>query len=193
MYKLVKLIIRSFCKLSFRIKKINEDNIPKEGSYIICANHISNWDPVILITCTKRKICFLAKEELYKSKFFVWLANLFEIYPVKRDQKDIESIKNSIRVLKEGKLLGLFPEGTRNGLEKNGKAKSGAAYMSIKTGTKVIPVGITATYKRFSKVRLNYGKPMDFSEYKKANDKEALEEVSDKIMKEIIRLTKEEI
>ena len=187
MYKIIKGLIHLFCLITHRVKKVNEDNIPKEGSYIICANHTSNWDPVILISCTKRKICFLAKEELFSNVFFRWLAKLFEIFPVKRDKKDIESMKNSIKVLKSGKLLGLFPEGTRNGLEKNGKAKNGAAYMALKTGVKVIPVGIKGEYKLFSKITLNYGKPIDFSEYGKANDKEVLDKVSSIIMDEIMK------
>lgn len=193
MYKLIKGLIHAFCLITHRVKKVGEENIPKDGAYIICANHTSNWDPVILITCTKRKICFLAKEELFRNRFFIWLAKIFEIFPVKRGKQDIESMKNSIRVLKEGKLLGLFPEGTRNGLSKNGKAKNGAAYMALRTGTKVIPVGIQGEYKLFSKITLNYGKPLDFTEYGKTTDKEILEKVSTEIMENIINLTNEKI
>lgn len=194
MYKLIKGIIHVFCLITHRVKKVGEENIPKDGAYIICANHTSNWDPVILISCTKRKICFLAKEELFRNKFFIWLAKIFEIFPVKRDKKDIESMKNSIRVLKEGKLLGLFPEGTRNGIEKNGKAKNGASYMALKTNTPVIPVKIEGDLKKsFSKVTLIYGKPLDFSKYGKTNDKEILEKVSDEIMETIFNLTNKKI
>ena len=189
MYKLIKGLIHTFCLITHRVKKVGEENIPKDGAYIICANHTSNWDPVILITCTKRKICFLAKEELFRNRFFIWLAKIVEIFPVKRGKQDIESMKNSIRVLKEGKILGLFPEGTRNGLSKNGKAKNGAAYMALKTGTKVIPVGIKGKYKLFSKITLNYGKPLDFTKYGKTNDKEILEKVSKEIMENIINLS----
>ena len=189
-YKIVKGILHAFCLVTHRVKKVGEDNIPKDGAYIICANHRSNWDPVILITCTKRKICFLAKEELFCNKFFIWLAKIFEIFPVKRGKQDIESTKNSLRILKEGKLLGLFPEGTRNGLAKNGKAKNGAAYLALKTGVPVIPVGIKGKFKLFSKITLNYGKPIYFNEYKNNTDKEVLEKVSKDIMESIISLTK---
>ena len=190
MHKIIKGAIHLFCLITHRVRKIDECNIPKEGAYILCGNHTSNWDPVILISCTKRKVCFLAKEELHQNKFFVWLAKIFEIFPVKRGKQDIESTKNSLRVLKENKLLGLFPEGTRNGLEKNGKVKNGAAYLSLKTGVPVIPVGIKGEYKMFSKITLIYGKPLDFKEYYKNTDKEVLEKVSKEIMDNIIALTK---
>lgn len=190
MYKLIKEIVHIFCLITHRVKKIGEDNIPKEGAYILCGNHTSNWDPVIFVTCTKRKICFLAKKELFCNRFFIWLAKIFEVFPVKRGKQDIESTKNSLRVLKEGKLLGLFPEGTRNGLAKNGKAKNGAAYLALKTGVPVIPIGIKSKFKLFSKVTLKYGKPMTFEQYEKSTDKEVLEKVSKEIMDSIIALTK---
>ena len=190
MYKLIKGIIHLFCLITHRVKKIGEENIPKEGAYILCGNHTSNWDPVILISCTKRKICFLAKEELFCNRFFIWLAKIFEIFPVKRGKQDIESTKNSLRVLKEGKILGLFPEGTRHGLEKNGKAKNGAAYLALKTGVPVIPVGIKSNFNLFSKVTLHYGKPITFQKPEKDKDKEVLEEISKEIMDDILALTK---
>ena len=79
----------------------------------------------------------------------------------------------------------------RKGLAKNGKAKNGAAYMAIKTGTPVIPVGIHGTFKPFSKVYINYGEPIDLSNYKGA-EKEKQEEATKLIMDNIVMLTKKE-
>ena len=87
-------------------------------------------------------------------------------------------------------------EGTRNGLEKNdGKVKNGAAYMALKTGAKVVPIGIVGTAKPFSKNAIVYGKPLDFSEYRgdKKTEKESEDKVSEIIMDEIIKLSKTEI
>ena len=84
----------------------------------------------------------------------------------------------------------LFPEGTRNGMSKNGRAQNGAAFMALRTGVPVIPVGIIGDMKPFHKVTLNYGKPLDFSEYKSNKpEKEVLEKVSQEIMDNIIMLT----
>ena len=90
----------------------------------------------------------------------------------------------------------MFPEGTRNGIEKRGKIQNGAVLMSLMSGAKVVPIGMQARkkYKLFSKVKINIGKPMDFSEYKdKKNDKETLDSLSKKLMEEMIRLTSEDI
>ena len=102
-------------------------------------------------------------------------------------------MKRSIKALKNGEVLGVFPEGTRKGMEKNLKAKSGAAFFSLRTGTPVVPIGIQGSFKPFTKVKLVFGEPLDFSEYYgKEKDKEALEKVTNTIMDNIIMLTNED-
>ena len=136
----------------------------------------------------------MAKAELFKNNFIKWFGKVTCVFPVKRGMRDIESIKHSLKLLNDGEILVIFPEGTRNGLEKNGKAENGVAYLALRTGVPVIPVGIQGELKPFKKVKLNYGKPLDFSEYKTNKpDKELLDKVSKEIMDNIIMLTKEEI
>ena len=114
--------------------------------------------------------------------------------PVKRGKQDIAILKKSLNILKNNNIVLLFPEGTRNGIAKNGKIQNGAALMTLKSGVPILPVGIQGGYKLFSKVKINYGKPMYFDEYKdKEITKQVLEEVSNKIMNEIVRLTNEKI
>ena len=192
--KIVVALLRIFNLIVFRVKKVGEENIAKEGAYIMCANHRSNWDPPILVASTKRLNYIMAKEELFKNNFIKWFAKQCCVFPVKRGKKDLESIKFSLKVLKEGQILTLFPEGTRNGMEKNGKAQNGAAFLALKTGVPVIPVGIQGEMKPFRKVKLNIGEPLDFSQYKSNKpEKEILDKVSKEIMDNIIMLTKEKI
>lgn len=189
---IVAKLIQIFCIIVFRVKKVGEENIAKEGAYILCANHRSNWDPPILVASTKRKMYVMAKEELFKNNFIRWFAKKCCVFPVKRGKMDLDSIKFSLKVLKEGQILMIFPEGTRNGMEKNGRAQNGAAFMALKTGVPVIPVGIQGEMKPFHKVTLHYGKPLDFSEYKSNKpEKEVLDKVSKEIMDNIIMLTNE--
>ena len=132
------------------------------------------------------------KEELFKNKFIYWLGDKCLVFPVKRGKMDLDSMKHSLKVLKDGEILMLFPEGTRNGMEKNGKAQNGVAYMAIRTGVPVIPVGIQGEMKPFKKVKLNIGEPLDFSQYKTNKpEKEILDKVSKEIMDNIIMLTNE--
>ena len=187
---IVVFLVRMFCYIIFRVGKIGKENVPKTGAYIMCANHTSNWDPPIIVACTNRKMHIMAKAELFKNKFICWFAEKCWVFPVKRGGKDIESMKHSLKVLKDGEMLMLFPEGTRNGMSKNGKAQNGAAFMALRTGVPVIPVGIIGDMKPFHKVTLNYGKPLDFSEYKSNKpEKDILEKVSQEIMDNIIMLT----
>ena len=181
-----KWCVRIFTLIVFRVKTYGQENIEKGKAYIMCANHTSNWDPPILYTATKREMYMMAKEELFKNKFIYWFADKTNIFPVKRGKKDIESIKKSIRILKDNKILAIFPEGTRNGMAKNGKIQNGPAYLSARTGVEVIPVKIEGNFKPFTKVRIYYGKPIDFSKYQsKKPEKETIELISKEITKAI--------
>lgn len=187
--KVIKGFLSGLYRIVYRIKITG--SVPETGSYIICANHINYLDAAAIVLLNKRKVYFVAKEDLFRIRILNWLAHVFDIIPIKRNMQDMEAMKRCIKVVKSGELLGIFPEGTRKGLEKNGKAKNGAAYMAIKTGTPVIPVGIHGTFKPFSKVYINYGEPIDLSGYKGA-DKEKQEEATKLIMDNIIMLTKKE-
>ena len=190
--KIVIFLVYIFNLVVFRVEKNGEENIKEKGAYLICANHRSNWDAPILVSNLKRKVYVMAKAELFKNKFIKWFGRKCCVFPVKRGMRDIESIKYSLNLLKDGEILVIFPEGTRNGMEKNGKAQNGVAYMAIRTGVPVIPVRIPGEMKPFKKVKLNIGEPLDFSQYKTNKpEKEILDKVSKEIMDNIIMLTNE--
>lgn len=184
----IKGILRTIYRIVFRVKIKGE--VPNEGAYVICSNHINYLDAAAIVLFNKRKVNFVAKEDLFKNEFLMWLGHLFDVIPIKRNMQDIDAMKRCLKVLKNNELLGIFPEGTRKGMEKNMKAKNGAAFMAMKANVKIIPVGIHGSFKPFSKVYINYGTPIDLSEY--TNQKEKLDEATDKVMNEIVMLTKKE-
>ena len=190
--RFVRCIVRAVLVTAYRIAyhvKIT-GNVPKEGAYILCCNHINYLDAAAIVLFNKRKVNFVEKEDLFTHDILMWLGHLFDAIPIKRDMQDIEAMKRCLKVLKNGELLGIFPEGTRKGMEKNMKAKNGAAYMAIKSGVKVIPIGIHGTFKPFSKVYLNYGEPIDLSDYK--NQKGKLDEATELVMNQIKELMEKE-
>lgn len=188
---IVKNAILLYCKIVHRIKIEGRENIPNAGSLIFCGNHRSFLDAPLIEVTAKREVHFLAKDELYKNPFLAFLGWTFDAIKVKRDAKDINAVKCSLKYLKKGECIALFPEGTRNGLAKGEKVKDGAAFFALRTGAKIVPIGISGKTGHFSKVTIKYGKPLDYSEYKKAEDeKKALEEVTEDIMKHIIELSK---
>jgi 1-acyl-sn-glycerol-3-phosphate acyltransferase len=185
--------IRIYCKIVYRYEVIGKENVPKEGAFIFCGNHRSYLDPPIMVITCPRKMRFMAKEELRKNGLFGFLCYAYNAIYVKRDSKDIGPLKEALKELKNGGCIGIFPEGTRNGIEKNeGKVKNGAAYMSLKTGAKLVPVGISGEEKPWHKITINYGKPLDYSELLKEKSAKELEDfVSEELMKKIIELSKE--
>ena len=94
------------------------------------------------------------------------------------------ALKESLKTLKNGGCIALFPEGTRNGLEKGEDVKDGAAFFALRSGAPVVPCGIKGGQKGNRRAVIKYGKPLDFSEYKGSKDKEVLEKVTEEIMKE---------
>lgn len=192
--EVVKFIVRGalyiWFKLVYRMEVNGVENIPKEGPVIFCGNHRSYIDPPVIVVTAKRDIKFLAKEELYENKFLAFLGWAFEAIPVKRDEKDIAAIKSSLKDLKQGKCIALFPEGTRNGLAKGEKVKDGVAFFAVRSGAKVVPCGIKGGTKELRKLTINYGKALDYSKYKGSKDKDVLDKITKEIMDNIIELAK---
>ena len=187
---IVKGAIWIYCKIVYRFKVVGKENIPKNGAVIICGNHRTFLDPPLIEVTCGRYTRFLAKEELTKNKFLAFLGWVFESILVKRDSKDVAALKESLKVLKNGECLALFPEGTRNGIAKGEKVKDGAAFFAVRSGAPVIPCGIKGGEKGNKKVTITYGKPLDFSEYKGSKDKEVLDKITDEIMSNILELAK---
>jgi len=191
---IIKWIVRGCiyigCKVFYRAEIRGLENIPKDEPLIFCGNHRTYLDPPLMVATAKRDMRFLAKEELYENKFLKFLGWVFEAIPVKRDSKEVSAIKNSLKALKEGTCIALFPEGTRNGLEKGEKAKDGVSFFAVRSGAKVVPCGIKGGTKDNKKAIITYGKPLDYSEYKGCKDKETLDKITEEIMDNILELTK---
>ncbi len=186
----VKGVIHLWIKVYYRAEIIGLENIPKEGALIFAGNHRSYLDPPLIVVTATRDMRFLAKEELTKNKFFKFLGWVFNVILVKRDDKDVNSIKESLKTLKNEECIALFPEGTRNGIEKGQKTKDGVAFFAVRSGAKVVPCGIKGGQKGNRKVTIRYGKPLDYSNYKGNKDKQILDKITDEIMSNILELAK---
>ena len=192
MRKFLKGLFWLMTVIAYRIKVKGKENLPKEGAALVCPNHVHALDTVLVVVHANRKINVLAKEELFKNAFLRFLAKVFGVYPVKQNSADLGAIKTSLKLLKNEELLLIYPEGTRNGIERGKPLKNGPMTIAIKAGVPIVPVGIKGTFKAFSKITINIGKPMDFNEYKdKVNDKEVVTKLTQDLMKEIIRLRDE--
>ena len=191
--KIIKGFLGGLYRIFYRVEFIGEENKAKaaqKGGYIMCPNHVNFLDAAAIVLLSKEKIRFIGKHDLAANGILRWLEHLFDIIPIKRNTQDIEAMKRCIKTLKNGEVLAIFPEGTRHGMDKNLKAKNGAAYLAIKTGVPVLPVGISGSFRLFSKVYINYGEPIDMTKYKiKGKEKECQEQATKEIMDNIVMLT----
>ena len=166
---IISFVINIFISFLFRIKIYGMENIPDDTGFVLCVNHLSNFDPIILRIKIKHEINFMAKKELFNNKFLAYILKMFGAVPVDRNKNDLMAYKSAIKILKNKKALGMFIQGTRN-KDKNmdfESAKNGAAMFALKTNSPVIPVAIKANYKLFSSVKINIGEPIYFGESKK--------------------------
>lgn len=190
----IKFIFKIFAIIMYRPKIIGKENIPQNGGALLCPNHVSNLDAAVIVAMFKRKVNVLAKEELFKNKFLCWIADLFGIYPVKRGKADMQAIKISLKLLKQDEILLMFPEGTRNGIEKGIKPKNGAVLIAGTAKKPIIPIGIQGSFKPFTKVIVNIGEPIDYSNMKEEiKDKEEASKLTQELMKKIVKLRDENV
>ena len=160
LYIIVRPIITFLFKIFFTPKIIGSKNIPTEGRIILAGNHTSNFDCLLLISCTKRPIHFLAKKELWKG-FKKIIFNNLGLIPVDRKNKNHNALVSAEEYLDNEMLIGIFPEGTT---EKEGKMlpfKIGAVKMANDKNSKIVPFVIKGKYKLFSKnLTIEFLKPI---------------------------------
>lgn len=165
-YKFVTSIFRGFSKILFKYEVIGLENIPNEGNVVLAANHKSNLDPVFVAAAVKnRTVAAIAKKELFNIKPLGYILNKLHVIPINREKPDVSSIKTILRAIKDGYVVGIFPEGTRMKGPEFGKAKPGLSVFAIKGKASVVPVSIISNYKLFNKVTIYIDKPISFEEY----------------------------
>ena len=192
--KIIKFILKTLVIIVYRPKVVGTENIEEGKPALICPNHVHALDSVVIVLTSKRIIRVLAKESLFKNPVLRFLAYVFGVYPVKQGNKSMESMKISLKLLKNNEKLLIFPEGTRNGMAKGVKPKDGAIKLAAKSNAPIIPIGVQGSFKPFTKVKLNIGKPIYYNLTKEElNDKDKLSKLTDDLMSEIVRLRDEKI
>lgn len=159
-----------YFQLTGGLKVIGIENVPREGPLIIAPNHASYLDPPVIGCSMPRRVAFMAKEELFRSKFLANLILSLGAFPVRRGSSDLESIRIALGILKDGGALLVFPEGTRNLGDTMHPFNRGVEMLARKSGAQILPVGIAGNQRKWGKsgkpgwgkVLVNFGKPIDF-------------------------------
>lgn len=164
-YNTVLTLLWPVFKLLYRFDVEGGENIPRDGKCIICPNHTSNADPILLGLSNGRKLFFMAKVELFKNKFMASILKFFGAFPVDRGNSDTTAIKTATQVLENNEPLVIFIEGTRSKTGELLRPKSGAAMLALKTNTPIIPVFIGpqggGRVKILKKIQVRIGFPLD--------------------------------
>ncbi|WP_102345755.1 lysophospholipid acyltransferase family protein [Bacillus sp. Marseille-P3661] len=186
LYPLGKLLCSIYYKSMYKVVVIGEENVPKEGGVLLCSNHISNNDPPFVGVTCPRDISFMAKEELFQKPIIKSIMYGIKAFPVKRGMSDRGALKMGLSLLKEGRVLGLFPEGTRSKTGEIGEGLAGAGFFALRSDALIVPCVIIGPYKKFNPIKIIYGKPIDFTKYRES--KVSAQEATDIIMNSIREL-----
>ena len=189
----LKIILYPFYRLLFWYSVTGRENIPQTGGVIFSSNHLSYLDPVLWIIVIRRRIRFMAKQELFKHPLLGWFLRRMDVFGVERGSGDMAAVKTAIRVVRNGEILGLYPEGTRSKDGKPGRAKTGVALIAKAAKCDVVPAAVICRGKLrpFKRIRLVVGKPVSYQEIADRtpdNSRESLRAAADYIMEQITTL-----
>ncbi len=166
LYNLSKSLLRPTTRLLFDAKVIGLENVPRQGPLVVACNHVSYLDPPMLGTWFPRTIHYMAKQELFEVPIFGKILSALLAFPVNRESGDLGAIRHSLRILKAGGVVGIFPEGRRN-VDGTAQARTGAVLLASMAHCPVVPVALVGTKGAAKKlqashVQVRIGKPMTF-------------------------------
>jgi len=196
-YSITCFFLRIACRILFKCKIYGVENIPRKGSFIVAPNHVSHLDPIAVGVFVRRKYIYLAKKELFKNRFWGWYLRKLRIIPIDREKSPYSGMKETIRKIKNGDPLVIFPEGTRSDGKSFLEPETGAAYLALKFNLPVVPVYVKGTEKALPKgahfiqltpIKVYYGKPKRYQMPAEGDRYEAYKKVSRSIMEEIREL-----
>lgn len=164
LYMLLKILLGPLLLLILRPIVYGKQNLRVKGKAIFICNHRSMWDPVIIAICTPRMVHFMAKKEIFESKIGNIFFRSLGAFPVNRKNVDLMSLKNALKVLNDGKIFGLFPEGKREVSDSLDEFEKGTAFFAIRSGAPVIPIYIRPDSQRRLRPVIMVGKAIDVSE-----------------------------
>lgn len=204
-YWLLKhIFIGPVFKLFFRPWVEGLENVPKDGPVILCPNHLSFIDSLLLPLFVPRKVVFLGKSDYFDNPAISWFYKGAGVIPVRREGGEAgeASLRAGVDQLAIGNVVALYPEGTRSPDGRLYRGKTGAARMALRAHCPIVPVAMFGTDQalpagkylpRFRRIGLRFGKPLDFTRFEgKEDDRFVLRSMTDEIMYEIMMLSGQE-
>ena len=189
-YFSLRIVCRIIAVLLFRIRCRGRHHLPRTGPVLVCANHQSYFDPVIVGLTFNRRLNYLARESLFRFKPFHWLIESLGAIPINRDGSGLSGLKECLRRIKEGEMVLIFPEGTRTRDGTVGSLQPGFVMLARRGGVALLPVGIDGAYQawprdaplpKLSAVGVCVGEPLYAAEVAGLDDAELIAELESRI------------
>lgn len=171
LYFLLKPVAKLLIQIKFRIEIIGLEHVPKHNAFIVAANHVSNYDPILLSCILKRKIHFMAKAELFRNRFLKRFFTSLYAIPVNRQSGIvIRPIRQILKIIHSGEVFGIFPEGQRC---KNGEIvqpKKGVAFFASKTNVPILSIAIIGVNKGYRvPIKIVIGSTVNVSDFDRSD------------------------
>jgi 1-acyl-sn-glycerol-3-phosphate acyltransferase len=197
MYHFIGVVTAGPIRHLFRFQSKGEEHLPREGGYVLSANHMSNLDPwpLGIPLYPDRQLRFMAKSEMYRPPL-KWILEPAGAFPVRRGMGDEEAMARAVELAKAGEVVAIFPEGTRRnkGVVKRHKAKprSGAARVALAAGVPLVPaaIGGTESLLKLGPLRVAYGSPIELDDLKELDIRRASKIATERLMEAIHSLEK---
>ncbi|WP_399882946.1 lysophospholipid acyltransferase family protein [Streptomyces sp. BBFR51] len=205
----IRAVLGPIMRLMFRTRVEGVQNIPGDGPVILAGNHLTFIDSVIMPLTCDRQVFFIGKDEYVtgkglKGRLMAWFFTGVGMVPVDRDggRGGVAALMTGRRILDEGRVFGIYPEGTRSPDGRLYRGRTGIARLTLMTGAPVVPFAVIGTDKlqpggaglpRPGRVTVRFGEAMEFSRYEGMDrDRYVLRAVTDSVMTEVMRLSGQE-
>ena len=176
--------------LAYGVRYSGRENIPKTGPVLLVSNHQSHFDPPLVGVPCPRRMNYVARDTLFRFPPLAWLMRSLDAIPIDRDGVGMTGIKESLRRLKRGEMVLVFPEGTRSRDGEIGTFRPGFTMLAARSGAAILPVAVDGAFDawprwrklpRLGKIRVHYGRPIPFEEIQGRDERELVAEVKRRV------------
>ena len=186
-YRIVAALLSVLCKVIFRLRLFGRENIPAQGPFIVASNHQSYLDPVLCGGPVRRQMNYLARESLFRNRFFGAAIRSVNAIPLKQGEVDLSTVRAVIKLLRQGKGVCLFPEGTRTDDGRITPFKPGLGLLCRKGDAPIIPTVIDGAFEcwprskkmfRPGSIWVQFGEPVSAEQAKEMGDEKLAEHLT---------------
>ncbi len=190
-YRAIRTVARLTAVALFRFRSFGVQNMPEDGPVLVCANHQSHLDPVLVGMVFERRLNFVARKSLFRFAPLRWLIQYLDAIPIDREGMGLEGIKESIRRLRRDEAVLIFPEGTRTRNGELAALKPGFCALARRTKAALLPVAVEGAYQawprnaktiRFCRIQVRVGTPIRFDQYDSMDDQQLVAELHRRIL-----------